>query len=175
MLYEISERTQIMRRIVLLCMALLMICTGCVPSSQINSVVYGMYGLVYAYEQAYVVVELAIKQEFTVKQRVINTDSLTPWICDMETDEEPGLFYTAKPLEVKEGYEFCEFAFSVPIQLKDIEEIRKKEIPIRMEFTDEWFQNYEIELPYSCDLIIIPPDNSTILYSISKEQIFKMR
>lgn len=175
MLHEISERTQIMRRIVLLCMALLMICSGCVPSSEVNSVVYGLYGIVYVYEQAYVVVELAIKSEFTVKQRVINTDSLTPWICDMETDNAPSSFYTAKPLEVKEGYEFCEFAFPVPIQLKDIEEIRKEEIPISMEFTDEWFQNHEITLPYSYDLINIPPDHSTILYSISKEQIFRMR
>ena len=58
---------------------------------------------------------------------------------------------------------------------QDIEEIRKEEIPISMEFTDEWFQNHEITLPYSYDLINIPPDHSTILYSISKEQIFRMR
>lgn len=165
-----------MRKVItVLCMTLLMVCTGCLPSSRVDSVVYGIYGLVYVYEQAYVVVQLAVKPEYTVKQREINADSLNPWMCDMEMDESTSCFYTAKPLEVKEGYEFCEFAFPVPIQMKDIEEIGMKEVPIRMEFTDEWFQNFEIELPFSSDIVIRPPDQSGILYTVSREQIFRMR
>lgn len=148
------QMNELRKKICLSAISLLLsvFCIGCVPFSQINQYIYGVYRIIRYDQRYYLIAAINICDYFTVRDRNLNMDVLNDYGVHYTTDSSFIPFTVDYSFQQNDHFTAYKYITPVETDEASINSIAHDHIQIVFEFKDEWFNSFSIPLTFSDSL-----------------------